>query len=950
MGKKETKELEEAHTQLNMLQKNNAEPQNDILLVEGKNYDLPDPIELKKEEDQVEQENFTNNEYYNAETAYYLIYDVEPKDYADIDIQSLNFSKRLENRLIKEGYLTVENLLKSNDEKLGTIRGFGKTCFDELHQYLATLKQSSFQKKGKQIYSNITKELVPFKEQIIRGDFSFLAEFKFGKASMAYIEQLREAYRILDFDLIEEFLNKTPAAIQVYKMLKGFVNKTISKKTIQKIINEIPENRVSEKASWLITCFTSDIEWSNYLTSILPEDNASLEEFIIYNASRLNCSDLKVRYFIDWCKYDVHQEVNHFFHTIIKNERELKIIQGRTEGKTLDVLGRMFGITKERIRQIEKKTSKKFNIWQKHNRIMYKIFADMNEMTGISSMELIDFLGEVGREFVYLMKNSEDQEFVYDKQLDMFTFEASSIYEQIQVYVDALPDTFPARKFDEFIKSAETEYEYPSKMVSAVIEDNYEKTGATYHRFRLSLENIYSDIMAQYYQNGIHIYDETALKEFRRHVYDAYEMDISDKSDHAIGAVISRLGILCGRGIYKLRQKKPYITKDLAEKIHDYIQNSSAPIFMTNTLFSIFEDELVEQGVDNKYYLQGILRDLYGDEWIFRRDYISKDESYTSVYSSIVGFIRKSQYPVLKEDIKKAFPGVTEIVINFSISDHNILNLFGQYIHSSRLKLSNTDIQYLRESIEQSLIGRDVCHCKDIYEYINNDYPELLTNNFVNFPFGLYSILEYLFDKNYNFSRPYISRENATIERVDDVIRDMIAESETIAIGDIMAFAKEHHFQINSILEYIDSCNNTHLLMNNEELGSINYIGITEEIAKSLERLIADEIDGTVPIYQLQCISSLPKINVDWNAWLIYSTLKKWGVSLEVGVSNSQFRQSFPLVAPIGKLDLSCTNTENRYYDGKIIQADDLTKIDELIEDYVLEGLEDFDDLKGFED
>lgn len=154
---------------------------------------------------------------------------------------------------------------------------------------------------------------------------------------------------------------------------------------------------------------------------------------------------------------------------------------------------------------------------------------------------------------------------------------------------------------------------------------------------------------------------------------------------------------------------------------------------------------------------------------------------------------------------------MTEIVINFAISDHNILNLFGQYIHSCRLKLSEMDIQYLKDSIERSLSGRDVCHCKDIYEYINDDYPELLTNNFVNFPFGLYSILEYFFEKNYNFSRPYISRENANIERVDDLLHDMIAESETIAIGDIMAFAKEHHFQINSILEYIDSCNDSEI-------------------------------------------------------------------------------------------------------------------------------------------
>lgn len=120
-------------------------------------------------------------DYVASETTYYMIYGVEPREYSDIDIQSLHFSKRLENRLLKEGYLTVENLLKTNDDTLGEIHGFGKTCFDELHKYLQTLQESSFQDKGKQIDSVITNELVPFKEQILREDFGFLSEFEFNE-------------------------------------------------------------------------------------------------------------------------------------------------------------------------------------------------------------------------------------------------------------------------------------------------------------------------------------------------------------------------------------------------------------------------------------------------------------------------------------------------------------------------------------------------------------------------------------------------------------------------------------------------------------------------------------------------------------------------------------------------------------------------------------------------
>lgn len=89
----------------------------------------------------------------------------------------------------------------------------------------------------------------------------------------------------------------------------------------------------------------------------------------------------------------------------------------------------------------------------------------------------------------------------------------------------------------------------------------------------------------------------------------------------------------------------------------------------------------------------------------------------------------------------------------------------------------------------------------------------------------------------------------------------------------------------------------------------------------------------------------MPEINVEWNTWLIYSVIKKWGVSLEVAASNNQFRHSYPLVAPKGRMDISQMDPSTGEHDGQLVMADDLSKIDELIGDYVLEGLGDIDEL-----
>lgn len=876
----------------------------------------------------------------NDDRPYFEIYDIDPMRYVDLKVDNIGFSIRLGNRLLENDLYTVDALLKENDSTLRNVKGLGKSCFGELHKYLKTISDSVSVAPQPVKERKIPRAVVPFIDQMVEGDFEFLIDNAFDDSSLSFIHYMRESFDLLGTEMVEDALNGIPEIFSLLECLKDFIKRTQEKQACDLFFATLPKGRTEISAHKLILAYSSNQDMQNYLFEKCEwKEDDSLVMFIKRNAAKFSAHNQYFSRFIKWCKFDVLDEINRFFKMSMKNDRELEVVCQRAERKTLEMIGQSFGVTRERIRQIESKVGKRFNIWQKKNRIIYKLFIELKEDTAVSTMELIDFIKDYGTAFVYLMKFSESNEVIYDKSLDMFIMENQSMSEKIQAYVEALPDMFAESKLPGYLEKAEEEYDYPVKMVAATIEENYKKTGETYHRVRLSLTAIYAEIFVRFYPNGIHVYDESEIAGFRKHVKEEFSIDIDGKSDHAIGSILSRIGILCGRGIYKLHSDKQYISKDLAKNIHDYIVTSDSPIFMTNTLFSLFEDELVSHGVDNKYFLQGILRDLYENEWIFRKDYISKDESYTSVYSSIVGFIKNSFYPVSKEDIYKAFPGVTEIVISLAVSDVNVLNLFGLYIHSSRLKLSSPDIQYLKETVERFLENKDVCHCKELYEYINSDYPVLMTNNFISFPFGLHSLLEFLFSDHYNFSRPFVARENAKIERVGDILRDMIRASDIIAIQEVMSFVREQHFTLYSILDFVDSCNETHLLINDQLIGSIEYIGVTEEIAKNIEAKIFSEIVETIPIHQLQCIHSLPTINVPWNAWLIYSVLKKWSEQLDVATSASQFKQSYPLIAPKGMLSITTVDTSVSHH-GNIAMADDLSKIDDLISDFLEEDLD----------
>ena len=751
------------------------------------------------------------------------------------------------------------------------------------------------------------------------------------------LNQLKEAIDLTDPALIAESICGNPCVIRIIEALSAFQDRVNNKQHAQALLDGIPHERHEMSVRWLQTCYTDQELKLVHLRAITDGDEQSLASFIFENAGALD-SDLSLQSFIKWCSFDVLSEFRKYLSSL--KERELIVLQGRAERKTLAEIGAQFDVSRERVRQIEQKTQRRFNMLQRKNRWLSKLFVETNEMKAITAIDLCSFIGEGGECIVYLLKDCNADEFFYDPQLDAFIFEDRSMPEKIQAYVDTMPEWFLESELQQYVQTGVEEYLYPQNVLEAAIKDSYKKTNDRYHRSRLTLAAIYALLLKKYFPDGIHISDSKAIERFRSLVNEEFHIDVSDRTDHAITSVIARIGMLRDRGKYVFRDNAPLISASLATRIHDYINESDTQIFLTNTIFSLFEDELLKEGIDNKYYLQAILRELYDSEWYFRRDYITKDRSLTSLYSSIVSFIRNAHGPVSKKEIASAFPGVPEIVINISTDDPNVLNLFGEYVHTSCLSLTQHDIVYLQRVIEKCLSNSDVCNSHDVYNMVQADNPELLTRNYILYPFGCYSLLYNLFSDEYAFSRPFIARENATIERPADMIKEMVRESTILEISDVQDFARDNRFYIYNLLEFLNSFNETHLLISKTELATMEYAGVDENVARSVEALILEEITETVPILQLHCLAHLPKIAVPWNCWLIYSILNKWSSALEVSLSYPQFKYAAPLVSLNGRVDTSIQFIDNDTRNGEIVAADDLDNIDDLIADYVTDDLE----------
>lgn len=111
--------------------------------------------------------------------------------------------------------------------------------------------------------------------------------------------------------------------------------------------------------------------------------------------------------FIKWCSFDIKEDVNNMFEKLFKNDREREIIFNRAKGNTLDTTGKLFGVTRERIRQIEKKVIKRFESLLNVNKIILKIYAERDGDEILTPSELAEYFEEKTEQILYLLRRAE---------------------------------------------------------------------------------------------------------------------------------------------------------------------------------------------------------------------------------------------------------------------------------------------------------------------------------------------------------------------------------------------------------------------------------------------------------------------------------------------------------------------------------------------------------------
>lgn len=241
-------------------------------------------------------------------------------------IEELGLSARPLNALHREGYLTIDKVAQLSEVEFSQMKGLGKKSVDEIKETVATWIKDNISFGSNLIQYDVEPEI---KEQLQ------LAATEIDPVMHLYWKQLYDA--LIAAGSIEQIRN-------------------FSRNDVVKRVLQLPETQNKFRAFWSKTIHEGMIS-EDELTLRLSELPLSFSPSILIDAALItgilmSCNNIIM------ISRDIFLDA--FEKICDPDDRAAQILQFRTEGESLQDIGDLFELTRERVRQITVKLVRKF--------------------------------------------------------------------------------------------------------------------------------------------------------------------------------------------------------------------------------------------------------------------------------------------------------------------------------------------------------------------------------------------------------------------------------------------------------------------------------------------------------------------------------------------------------------------------------------------------------------
>lgn len=756
---------------------------------------------------------------------YFRIIDLTP--YENIYFDDLDFSVRVKNCLRRNGYRTLADILIVSQRNFHGLKNFGQGSFENL---ISTLKN----------FFTPQKKETP--QEILQLANEELDEF-LRNAALSHDPQI---------DLIISAFEKFSTTV-----------------TIKSLFRDLPDEFKNKKAQpFFLAC---GLENANFFVA-LPEDLtlAELPKCLIENSIEFDTDKLKN--FAKVLRFDVRACAKKNVASLFKSEREFNVVCRRAKGDTLEEIGKNFGVTRERVRQIEKKSVDKFI---KHRSDVKKIFYFLHALTNGKSFLTLDdaknFLDTADAEMLWFFIskiNLPISVFYFDEGINAVVFANENELDENEL-IKNLPEIIEEKIFEDTITNLAREKNYPFELIKIKLSKIYKRTEKIFHRGSLSLTFKCGYVLKERFPNGYKIADEISYMRFVRYLKEIFD-EKTPVNQRAFESIIGRIGFLCDRGKY-IHPDFVHVPPEIIEHVKNFIDASDRTAIFYKEIFETLKDFFADTQITNRYFLQGAIK-LYNLPYTLRKDYLTK-ASEIDMGKEFDNFVAE-RGEVSAQEIKENFVSFKDFNIAFLIGRCPEIIRIGDgiLIHATHLNLYEEDFEPIKNFLRQNC--STPINSRILFDLFFERFSDFMTRNEIQNHNKLFGILQYMFRDEFNFSRPYISMEDIKNVSNKKILLRILEDMDEIEIEDLVGICEGNGIHYVSRNYLLDNLRPDFIRVDEFTLMRPESIGVTDEIISAVVESIQSAIEkngGWQSAQTFEDYEWLPQLEISWNSFLLES-------------------------------------------------------------------------------
>jgi hypothetical protein len=588
---------------------------------------------------------------------------------------------------------------------------------------------------------------------------------------------------------------------------------------------------------------------------------------------------------------------------------ELRIIKERNgyfggQEKTLEEIGSEFGVTRERIRQMESRAIKKIKSgYHSAKNVLVSVYNLLSQTNKnyVEQRALRDFVkdDEITWFILFIFQYCSDTVF-FDSKLGIIYNSAVCSEGDI---VDGVIDVFGKciRKGD---YAALSEYE------QRIVERHYHLFRDSVYILNGESGRLLSDaVVKDSFPDGFQTGSDEDYEKFCTAFRNAYGQEVEIPSKRAVYSNVTRSLDFCqtGRGIYKRRDYCSSIDQELLDQIINYIIANQPTVFYAS-IFEHFKEKLVFSGIDNYFYLKGLIDPSLPKDFKTKRNYITLRSATTS-YEALVIYAKTFNGTFTLDDLRDKFEGVKDYTFYnmlYNESENGLIFLsYTSFVYIDKVVITKDTIDEFKKYITGMFAALDtkVVGARKLFGRLSLTNSDLLKRlKICDDQFSFFSLAKYLFKDSFYFRRPLIAIEQ---EACSGVYEKYVEKLDTFNIDTIRSFSSKMGLRgLYSYSDFMDEMSDSFVQINIDTMIKKERLGLSEKTLGEIDEMLNliftkyDSIDTkSFSGYQM-----FPDVKYHWNKYLLSGILKSYfGGKYEVDNTDSVYDKTDFIIRRISK-------------------------------------------------